>query len=98
MLPKVTRILKLLKRVYNHLRMKKLKKHFLLKKKCLLTQAKHCALFQIACKKKTPWPESANELCRPSDRRLSAKLVPNFRIEGATWSAWRIPTAVFSAF
>jgi hypothetical protein len=24
----------------------------------------------------TPWPEYANELYRPSDRRLSAKLVP----------------------
>jgi hypothetical protein len=35
----------------------------------------------------------------PSDRRLSAKLVSTFlRIEGATWSAPRIPTAVFSAF
>jgi hypothetical protein len=26
----------------------------------------------------TPWPESASELYRPSDRRLSAKLVPTF--------------------
>jgi hypothetical protein len=26
--------------------------------------------------KETPWPESASELYRPSDRRLSAKLVP----------------------
>jgi hypothetical protein len=26
----------------------------------------------------TPWPESASELYRPSDHRLSAKLVPNF--------------------
>jgi hypothetical protein len=26
----------------------------------------------------TPWPESASELYRPSDRRLSPKLVPNF--------------------
>jgi hypothetical protein len=26
----------------------------------------------------TPWPESAGELCRPRDRRLSAKLVPIF--------------------
>jgi hypothetical protein len=52
--------------------------------------------FQI---KKTPWPQSASELYRPSDRRLSAKLVPTFcGLEGATWSAWRIPTAVFSDF
>jgi hypothetical protein len=27
---------------------------------------------------KTPWPESASELYQPSDRRLSAKLVPTF--------------------
>jgi hypothetical protein len=27
---------------------------------------------------KTPWPESAGELYQPSDRRLSAKLVPTF--------------------
>jgi hypothetical protein len=49
--------------------------------------------------KKTPWPQCASELYRRSDRVLSAKLVPTFlRIEGATWSAWRIPKAVFSAF
>jgi CBS-domain-containing membrane protein len=28
--------------------------------------------------KKTPWPESASELYRLSDSRLSAKLVPTF--------------------
>jgi hypothetical protein len=28
--------------------------------------------------KKNPWPQSASELYRPSDRRLSAKLVPTF--------------------
>jgi hypothetical protein len=27
---------------------------------------------------KIQWPESASELYRPSDRRLSAKLVPTF--------------------
>jgi hypothetical protein len=27
---------------------------------------------------KTPWPEPASELYRPSERRLSAKLVPTF--------------------
>jgi hypothetical protein len=32
--------------------------------------------------KKNPWPESANELYRPSDRRLSAKLVPTFADRG----------------
>jgi hypothetical protein len=29
-------------------------------------------------KQQTPWPESANELYRPSEHRLSAKLVPTF--------------------
>jgi hypothetical protein len=33
-------------------------------------------IFQTS--KQTPWPESASELYRPSDRRLSAKLVPTF--------------------
>jgi hypothetical protein len=33
-------------------------------------------------KKKTPWPESASELYRPSDRRLSAKLVLTFEDRG----------------
>jgi hypothetical protein len=28
--------------------------------------------------KQTPWPESASELYRPSDRRLSAKRLPTF--------------------
>jgi hypothetical protein len=32
--------------------------------------------------KKTPWPESASELYRQSDRRLSTKLVPNFADRG----------------
>jgi hypothetical protein len=32
--------------------------------------------------KRTPWPESASELCRPNDRRLSAKLVPTFADRG----------------
>jgi hypothetical protein len=33
-------------------------------------------------KKKTPWPESASELYRLRDRRLSAKLVPTFADRG----------------
>jgi hypothetical protein len=33
-------------------------------------------------KKQTPRPESASELYRPSDRRLSAKLVPTFADRG----------------
>jgi hypothetical protein len=32
--------------------------------------------------KKTPWSESASELYRPSDRRLSSKLVPTFADRG----------------
>jgi hypothetical protein len=32
--------------------------------------------------KQTPWPESASELYRPSDRRLSAKLVPTLTDRG----------------
>jgi hypothetical protein len=35
-------------------------------------------LIIIKKKKKTPWLESASELYRPSDRRLSVKLVPTF--------------------
>jgi hypothetical protein len=31
---------------------------------------------------KSPWPESASELFRPGDRRLSAKLVPTFADRG----------------
>jgi hypothetical protein len=47
-------------------------------------------------KKKTPWPVSANELERPS---LFDEVSANsLRIEGATWSARRIPTVTFSAF
>jgi hypothetical protein len=33
-------------------------------------------------KKITPWPESLNELYRPSYRCLSVKLVPTFADEG----------------
>jgi hypothetical protein len=32
--------------------------------------------------KRTPWPQSSNELYRPSDRRLSAKLVKLFADRG----------------
>jgi hypothetical protein len=36
-------------------------------------------LFKTETKQKqTPWPESVSEMHRPRDRRLSAKLVPNF--------------------
>jgi hypothetical protein len=33
-------------------------------------------------KKEAPWPESASELYRPRDRRLSAKKVPTFADRG----------------
>jgi hypothetical protein len=32
--------------------------------------------------KQTPWSESASELYRPSDRRLSAKRLPTFADKG----------------
>jgi hypothetical protein len=49
--------------------------------------------------KKTPWPESASELYRPSDRRLSVKLVPTFA-DRETLRSKRggSPTAVISVF
>jgi hypothetical protein len=36
----------------------------------------------IQTKKKPPWSESASELYRPSDRRLSAKRLPTFADRG----------------
>jgi hypothetical protein len=52
-------------------------------RKCFTATAKQ--------KKLTPWSESASKLYRPSYRLLSAKLMPNLWIDGAAWSAWRIP-------
>jgi hypothetical protein len=37
-----------------------------------------CSTFRHDYTEQTPWPESASELYRPSDHRLSAKLVPVF--------------------
>jgi hypothetical protein len=34
--------------------------------------------------KQTPWPDTASELYRPSDSRLSAKLVPTFADRGCS--------------
>jgi hypothetical protein len=48
--------------------------------------------------KQTPWSESASELYRPSDRRLSAKLVATFADTGCHVVSVRILTAVFSVF
>jgi hypothetical protein len=36
----------------------------------------------VMTNKQTPWPVPASELYRPSDRRLSAKLVPTFAYRG----------------
>jgi hypothetical protein len=36
----------------------------------------------LSVKRKYPWPESASELYRPIDRRLSTKLVPTFAHRG----------------
>jgi hypothetical protein len=50
-------------------------------------------------KKKPPWPKSASELYRPSDRRLSAKLVPAFADRRMSRSQRGVsPTAVISVF
>jgi hypothetical protein len=46
----------------------------------------------------TPWLESVNELCRPIERRLSAKLVPTFLDRGCRVVSAGIPTAVIADF
>jgi hypothetical protein len=43
--------------------------------------------FTTKNKKQTPWPESASELYRLSDRRLLAKVVQTFADIGVAWSA-----------
>jgi hypothetical protein len=49
--------------------------------------------------KLTPWPESASEIYRPSDLRLSAKLVPTFDDTRVSRSQrGGSPTAVISIF
>jgi hypothetical protein len=47
---------------------------------------------------KTPWPESASVLNRPSDRRSLSKLVPAFTDRGCHVISMTDPTAVFSAY
>jgi hypothetical protein len=44
------------------------------------TKVKYHIILLTKKKKKTLWPQSASELYRPNDRRLSAKLVPTFCI------------------
>jgi hypothetical protein len=46
----------------------------------------------------TPWPESASKLYQPSDRRLSAKLVPTFVNRGCHVVSVTDPYAVYSVF
>jgi hypothetical protein len=49
--------------------------------------------------KQSPWPESTSELYQPSDRRLSAKLVPAFLDRRVSRSQrGRSPTVVISVF
>jgi hypothetical protein len=40
-------------------------------------------IINLKKKLKTPWPESASELYRPSDRRLSVKLMPTLEDRGS---------------
>jgi hypothetical protein len=48
---------------------------------------------------KAQWPESASELFRPSNVRVSAKLVPTFANRGVSRSRYNVSTAaVFLAF
>jgi hypothetical protein len=47
---------------------------------------------------KTPWPESASELYRPSGHRLSAKLVPTLADRGVSRSPRRIPYGITRKF
>jgi hypothetical protein len=55
--------------------------------------------FHDKIKNGTPWHESASELYRPSDRRLSEKLVPTFANRGVSRSQHGgSSTPVFSVF
>jgi hypothetical protein len=49
---------------------------------CFPVKLLPCSMFLlIQTNKQTPWSESASELYRPSDRRLSAKWLPTFAKE-----------------
>jgi hypothetical protein len=53
----------------------------------------------LTTNEQTPWPESASELYQPSDRRVSAKLVPTFADRGVSRSqSGGSLTAVISVF
>jgi hypothetical protein len=47
----------------------------------IVERKKKLKIFCALTHKKTPWPQSASELYRPSDHRLSAKLVYPYKIE-----------------
>jgi hypothetical protein len=49
-------------------------------------------------KKQTPWPESARELYRQSERRLLAKLVPTFWDRGVSSSQGGGPLRPYLGF
>jgi hypothetical protein len=63
-------------------------------------EANHLTLYYLLTYNETnPWPESANELYRPSDHRLSAKLLPTFGDRRVPSSQLGVsPTTVISAF
>jgi hypothetical protein len=42
--------------------------------------------------------KQTSELCRLSNRRWSANLVPTFTVKGVSWLGWRITTAVNLGF
>jgi hypothetical protein len=63
----------------------------------ILTAHATCPANYNNTKKQTPWPESTSDLYRPSDRRLSANLVPTFADRGVSRSQGSgSPTAVIS--
>jgi hypothetical protein len=55
-------------------------------------------LLQYTKTKLRGFSPQANYTDRPSERSLSAKLVPTLADRGVAWSAQRIPTAVISVF
>jgi hypothetical protein len=69
------------------------------KKGALAPSPPRCPYSQSKQNQKTSWPESASELYRPSDCRLSAMLVPTFADRGESRSQPSAsPTAVISDF
>jgi hypothetical protein len=59
----------------------------------------HIQTYKIITNETTPWLWSASELYRPSERRLSAKLVPTFADRGVSRNhLGGSPTAVISVY